>query len=111
MVLLCKHFAFPLQLNSPPVGHKKHKIFCYTVWGKNFIFEGCQTKKLRLHDKEGKGNVGFSIVSLRVYSDISGWVKLKFLKQLPAFPGLSLAREDESHRKQLRGPTVYTPGY
>lgn len=61
--------------------------------------------------KKAKVMLGFPIVSPRVYSDISGWVKLKFLKQLLLFPRLSLAREEESHRKQLRGPTVYTPGY
>lgn len=60
-------------------------------------------KKIGLHDKEGKGNVWVSIASLKVYSAISGWVKLQFLKQLLPFACLSLARENESQRKQLLG--------
>lgn len=50
--------------------------------------------------KRAKVMLGFPS-SLRVYSDISGWVKLKFLKQFLPFPPLSLAREGESQRKQL----------
>lgn len=64
MGLLCKHFAFPLQLSSPSVSHKKHKIYCYTVWGKKMTtFEGCQTRKIGLPDDEGKGHAGFSTAS------------------------------------------------
>lgn len=81
MGLLCKHFAFPLQLSSPSVSHKNHKIDCYTIWGEKMMFEGCQTKKIGLPDNEGKGYAGFSAASLRVYSDIHGWVTLMCLKQ------------------------------
>lgn len=45
------------------------------------MFEGCQTKNVGLPDNEGKGYAEFSVASLRVYSDIQGWVKLKCLKQ------------------------------
>lgn len=38
-----------------------------------------------------------------VYSDISGWVKLKFLKQFLPFSSLSLVRMDEPCRKQVLG--------
>lgn len=82
MGLLCKHFAFSLHLSSPSVSHKKHKIYCCTVWGEKMtIFEGSQTRKIGLLDNEGKGHGGFSTASQRVYSDIHGWVKLKCLKQ------------------------------
>lgn len=50
------------------------------------MFEGCQTKKIGQPDNEGKGYAGFSVASLRVYSDIHGWVKLKCLKQRLPFP-------------------------
>lgn len=45
------------------------------------MFEGCQTKKIGLPDNEGKDCARFSVASLRVYSDIHGWVKLKCLNQ------------------------------
>lgn len=93
-----------MQLNSPSVSHKKQKIHCYTVWKKKIAYlRVVRLKRLDCLDKEGKGDAGFSIASLRVYSDISGWVKLKFLKQFLPLPPLSLAREGEPQRKQLPG--------
>lgn len=44
MGLLCKHFAFPLQLSSPSVSHKDHKIYCYTIWGEKCDILGFSDK-------------------------------------------------------------------
>lgn len=84
-------------------------MLLYCLGEKVLYVRVVRQKKIGLHDKEGKGNAGVSIASLKVYSDISGWVKLQFLEQLLPFPCLSHAREHESQRKQLLGScSVYS---